>query len=79
MSGADRELVRRLGKFPVVGASGVAVNKAALFTFYQLLRLPLVVAWTATVVLWIVIAAGAGAASNDVVNARWRHRPGDAA
>jgi putative flippase GtrA len=35
MSAADREFVQRLGKFLVVGASGVVVNNAALFTLYQ--------------------------------------------
>src|SRR5690348_13358942 len=54
MTGADREYVRRLGKFLVVGASGVVVNNAALFTLYQVLRLPLLGASTAAVVLSIV-------------------------
>jgi dolichol-phosphate mannosyltransferase len=44
MSGADRELVVRLGKFLVVGGTGFAVNSAILFTLYQLLRFPLVIA-----------------------------------
>jgi len=138
MTGADRESVRRLGKFLVVGASGVVVNNAALFTFYQLLRFPLVGASTAAVVLAIVnnffwndrwtfeqhpgafssamrrfirfglasfgglvlttvtlwllvtdlglhflvanlIAAGAGTASNYVLNSRWTYGPGTAA
>jgi dolichol-phosphate mannosyltransferase len=122
-----------MGKFLVVGASGVVVNNAALFTLYQVLRWPLVVAsvvavglailnnfvwndrWTfaqhhrpvslatrrfirfglasgaglllTTVTLWLLvnalglhslvanlIAAGAGAASNYLVNARWTYR-----
>lgn len=63
MSGADPEFVRRLGKFLVVGASGVVVNNAALFTLYQLLRLPLVGASTAAVVLSIV--------NNFIWNDRW--------
>ena len=138
MTGADREFVRRLGKFLVVGASGVVVNNAALFTLYQLLRVPLVGASTAavalsivnnfiwndrwtfeqqhsafssamrrfvrfgvasfgglvltTVMLWLLvndlgfhylvanlIAAGAGAATNYLVNARWTYGPGKAA
>jgi dolichol-phosphate mannosyltransferase len=135
MSAADREFVQRLGKFLVVGASGVVVNNAALFTLYELLRFPLVVAssvavvlavvnnfiwndrWTfeqhdsrlslatrrfvrfgvasfgglllTTLTLWLLvnelglhylvanlIAAGAGAASNYVVNSRWTYRSG---
>jgi dolichol-phosphate mannosyltransferase len=60
---ADRELVRRIGKFLVVGASGVVVNSAALFTFYQLFRFPLVIASAAAVVLSIV--------NNFLWNDRW--------
>ena len=54
MSTDNRESAQRLGKFLVVGASGVVVNSAALFTFYQLLRLPLFVASCAAVALAIV-------------------------
>jgi dolichol-phosphate mannosyltransferase len=138
MTGADWEFVRRLGKFLVVGASGVVVNNAALFTLYQVLRLPLVGASTAavalsivnnfiwndrwtfeqhngafssgmrrfarfgvasfgglvltTLTLWLLvnelgvhylvancIAAGAGAASNYLVNTRWTYGPSNAA
>ena len=63
MSAADREFVRRLGRFLVVGASGVVVNNAALFTFYQLLRFPLVIASTVAVILSII--------NNFVWNDRW--------
>ena len=63
MSVAHRELTQRLGKFLVVGASGVVVNNAALFTFYQLLRLPLVLASCAAVALAVV--------NNFVWNDRW--------
>jgi putative flippase GtrA len=37
MSGADRELASRLGKFLVVGSTGVVVNNAALYAFYLLI------------------------------------------
>ena len=63
MSGADQGFVRRLGKFLVVGASGVAVNNAALFTLYQLLRSPLIVASMVAVVLSI--------GNNFIWNDRW--------
>jgi dolichol-phosphate mannosyltransferase len=63
MSATDQEHVRRLGKFLVVGASGLVVNNAALFTFYQLFRLPLVVASVVAVVLAII--------NNFVWNDRW--------
>ena len=63
MSGADREFVRRLGKFLVVGASGMAVNNAALFTLYQLLRVPLLGASALAVALSIV--------NNFIWNDRW--------
>ena len=138
MSAANREFTQRLGKFLVVGASGVVVNNAALFTFYQLFRLPLLLAssaavvlavvnnfvwndrWTfeqqhsplsvafrrfarfgtaslgglvlTTLMLWVLvnelglhyllanlIAAGAGAVANYVVNIRWTYRQGDRA
>ena len=63
MSGADRELASRLGKFLVVGGTGFVVNNAALYTFYQLLRLPLVAASA----LAVVLAIG----NNFVLNDRW--------
>ena len=63
MSTANRELAHRLGKFLVVGASGVVVNNAALFTFYALLRLPLLVASSAAVALAVV--------NNFLWNDRW--------
>ena len=53
MSGAHRELASRLGKFLVVGGTGVLVNNAALYTLYQVLRLPLVLASTVAVTLAI--------------------------
>jgi dolichol-phosphate mannosyltransferase len=66
MSGADRELASRLAKFLVVGGTGVVLNNAALYTFYQLLRLPLVVASA----LAVVLAIG----NNYVLNDRWTFR-----
>ena len=63
MSAADREFVHRLGKFLVVGASGVVVNNAALFTLYQLLRFPLVVASS--------LAIGLAVVNNFLLNDRW--------
>ena len=63
MSTADREFVLRLGKFLVVGASGVVVNNAALFTLYQLLRFPLVAASIMAVLLSI--------GNNFLWNDRW--------
>lgn len=63
MSRADRELIRRLGKFLVVGASGLLVNDAALFTLYQLLRLPLIAASAVAVILSI--------GNNFIWNDRW--------
>jgi dolichol-phosphate mannosyltransferase len=59
----DRELVSRLGKFLVVGCAGLIVNDAALYTFYQLLRLPLIVAST----LAVTFAIG----NNFILNDRW--------
>jgi len=58
MSGAHR-----LGKFLVVGGTGVVLNNAALYAFYQMLRLPLVVAST----LAVTLAIG----NNFVLNDRW--------
>jgi dolichol-phosphate mannosyltransferase len=63
MSGADRELISRLGKFLVVGGSGLIVNNAALIAGHQLLRLPLAVASVCAVVLAVV--------NNFVLNDRW--------
>jgi dolichol-phosphate mannosyltransferase len=63
MPGANRELAARLGKFLVVGSTGVMVNNAALYAFYQQLRLPLVTASTLAVTLAI--------ANNFVLNDRW--------
>jgi dolichol-phosphate mannosyltransferase len=71
MSGADQEFVRRLGKFLVVGASGLVVNNAALFTFYQVFRVPLVLASALAVVLAIV--------NNFVWNDRWTFQRHDSA
>jgi dolichol-phosphate mannosyltransferase len=63
MSGAHRELASRLGKFLVVGGTGVLLNNAALFTLYQVLRLPLIVSSTVAVVLAI--------GNNFFLNDRW--------
>jgi dolichol-phosphate mannosyltransferase len=63
MSGANRELASRLGKFLVVGSTGAVVNNAALYAFYQQLRLPLITASTLAVMLAI--------ANNFVLNDRW--------
>jgi dolichol-phosphate mannosyltransferase len=63
MIGADREFVRRLSKFLVVGASGVVVNNVTLFTLYQFLRFPLVLASGAAA----VVAIG----NNFLWNDRW--------
>jgi len=63
MSGANRELASRLGKFLVVGGTGVVVNNAALYAFYQQLRLPLITASTLAITLAIV--------NNFVLNDRW--------
>jgi dolichol-phosphate mannosyltransferase len=63
MSGADPMLASRLGKFLVVGGTGVILNNAALFAFYQMLRLPLVVASA----LAVTLAIG----NNYVLNDRW--------
>jgi len=68
MSGADRELASRLGKFLVVGGTGVVLNNAALYTFYQMLRLPLVVASA----LAVTLAIG----NNYVLNDRWTFKHG---
>jgi dolichol-phosphate mannosyltransferase len=72
MSGADRELASRLGKFLVVGGTGVVLNNAALYAFYQLLRLPLITASA----LAVSLAIG----NNFVLNDRWTFQhPRDAA
>ena len=63
MSGAHRELAARLGKFLVVGGTGVVLNNVALYAFYQVLRLPLVVASA----LAVTLAIG----NNYVLNDRW--------
>ncbi len=63
MSGAHRELASRLGKFLVVGGTGVLVNNAALYGLYQVLRLPLVPAST----LAVALAIG----NNFFFNDRW--------
>jgi dolichol-phosphate mannosyltransferase len=63
MSPADRELAARLGKFLVVGGTGLIVNNAALYAFYQQLRLPLILAST----LAVSLAIG----NNFVLNDRW--------
>lgn len=63
MSGAHRELASRLAKFLVVGGTGVVLNNAALYAFYQLLRLPLVVASA----LAVMLAIG----NNFIWNDRW--------
>jgi dolichol-phosphate mannosyltransferase len=52
-----------MGKFLVVGGTGVAVNSAALYAFYQLLSLPLIVASA----LAVTLAIG----NNFVLNDRW--------
>jgi dolichol-phosphate mannosyltransferase len=71
MSGADRELASRLGKFLVVGGTGLVVNNAALYAFYQMLRLPLVLASA----LAVTLAIG----NNFVLNDRWTfHHSGHA-
>jgi dolichol-phosphate mannosyltransferase len=58
----------RLAKFLVVGGTGVVLNNAALYAFYQLLRLPLVVASALAVSLAI--------ANNYVLNDRWTFSTG---
>jgi dolichol-phosphate mannosyltransferase len=63
MSGADRYLASRLGRFLVVGGTGVVLNNAALYAFYQMLRLPLVVASA----LAVALAIG----NNFILNDRW--------
>jgi dolichol-phosphate mannosyltransferase len=63
MSGLDRELAYRLGKFLVVGCTGLIVNDAALYAFYQLLRLPLVPAST--------LATSLAIGNNFMLNDRW--------
>ena len=63
MSGANQGFIRRLGKFLVVGASGVVVNNAALFTLYQILRIPLIAA--------SIVAVALSIANNFVWNDRW--------
>jgi putative flippase GtrA len=68
MSGADRELASRLGKFLVVGGAGVVLNNAALYALYQLLRLPLVVASA----LAVTLAIG----NNYILNDRWTFNQG---
>lgn len=55
--------LRRLGKFLVVGCTGVGVNSAALFLLYQMLSLPLVLASALATELSIV--------SNFFLNDRW--------
>ena len=63
MSGADRELASRLGKFLVVGGTGFVLNNAALYALYQLLRLPLML----SAALAVALAIG----NNFVLNDRW--------
>jgi dolichol-phosphate mannosyltransferase len=63
MSAVHRALAARLGKFLVVGGTGVVLNNAALFALYQILRLPLVIASALAVTLAIV--------NNFVLNDRW--------
>jgi dolichol-phosphate mannosyltransferase len=53
----------RLAKFLVVGGTGVVLNNVALYAFYQMLRLPLVVASALAVTLAI--------ANNYLLNDRW--------
>ena len=65
MSAVDRVLAARLGKFLVVGGTGVVVNNASLYALYQVLRLPLVVASALAVTLAI--------ANNFVLNDRWTY------
>lgn len=55
--------LRRLGKFLVVGGTGVGVNSAALFLLYQMLSLPLVLA--------SVLATELAIVSNFLLNNRW--------
>jgi dolichol-phosphate mannosyltransferase len=68
MARANRELASRLGKFLVVGGTGVVVNNAALYAFYQLFRLPLAVASA----LAVTLAIG----NNFVLNDRWTFNQG---
>jgi dolichol-phosphate mannosyltransferase len=65
MSAVDRVLAARLGKFLVVGGTGVVLNNASLYALYQVLRLPLVVASALAVTLAI--------ANNFVLNDRWTY------
>lgn len=63
-SGLSAEgLASRLGKFLVVGCIGLIVNNAALYAFYQLLRLPLILAST--------LATSLAIGNNFVLNDRW--------
>lgn len=68
MSGADRELASRLGKFLVVGSTGLVINNAALHAFYQMLRLPLVLAS----MLAVALAIG----NNFALNELWTFNQG---
>jgi putative flippase GtrA len=63
MHGADRELVIRLSKFLVVGGTGIVVNNVALYTGYQLFRMPLAVASACAVTLAML--------NNFLLNDRW--------
>ncbi len=55
--------LRKLGKFLVVGGTGMGVNSAALFLLYQMLSLPLVLA--------SVLATELSIVSNFILNNRW--------
>ena len=63
MSATDRELVSRLGKFLVVGGTGLVVSNAALYALYQVIRVPLVPA--------SALAALLAIGNNFVLNDRW--------
>jgi dolichol-phosphate mannosyltransferase len=60
---ADVRRYRRLGKFLVVGGSGVCVNTAVLFVLHQIVGLPVVIGSA----LAVEVAIG----SNYLLNDRW--------
>jgi putative flippase GtrA len=72
MSRADREVALQLGKFLIVGGTGVVVNNLALYVFVQWLLWPLLAAST--------VATGLAIGNNFVLNDFWtfdrRQAPG---
>jgi len=63
MSRADREVAFQLGKFLIVGGTGVVVNNIALYLFVQWLLWPLLVAST--------LATALAIGNNFVLNDLW--------